>query len=44
VILKSLFPKAILSNNLNDPVAEPDYLVYEYGKEFIYLKIEKYEE
>ena len=43
-IMKVIHPDAILSEKLNDLVAEPDYLVYELGNDFVYLKIEKYEE
>ncbi len=44
VIIKTLFPSAVLSEKLNDLVSEPDYLVYELGDDFVYLKIEKYED
>lgn len=40
-VLKSLFPNAILSEKLNDFVASPDYLVYEDGKDKIFLEIKE---
>jgi len=43
-IIKTLFPNAVLSSKLNDLVAEPNYLVYEIGKEFIYLEINPIDE
>jgi len=33
-----------LSEKLNDLVNSPDYLVYEYGDEKVYFKIEKEDE
>ena len=44
LVLKTLFPLAVLSEKLNDTVSEPDYLVYELDNDFVYLKIEKYHE
>jgi len=43
-ILKTLFPKFVLSEKLNDLVNSPDYLVYEFEDKKIYFKIEKEEE
>jgi len=43
-IIKTLFPDAVLSSKLNDLVTEPNYLVYEIGKEFIYLEINPIDE
>lgn len=43
-IIKTLFPNAVLSSKLNDLVAEPNYLVYEFDKEFIYLEINQIDE
>ena len=43
-IMEIIHPSAILSEKLNDLVAEPNYLVYELGDDFVYMKIEKYEE
>lgn len=40
-ILKTLFPKFVLSEKLNDLVNSPDYLVYEFEDKKIYFKIEK---
>jgi len=40
-IMKAIFPNFILSEKLNDLVNSPDYLVYEYGEEKVYFKIEK---
>ena len=40
-IMKALFPNFVLSEKLNDLVNSPDYLVYEYGDEKVYFKIEK---
>ena len=40
-IVKSLFSEAVLSEKFNDLIASPDYLVYENGKDKIFLKIEK---
>jgi hypothetical protein len=39
-IMKAIFPNFILSEKLNDLVNSPDYLVYEYGEEKVYFKIE----
>jgi hypothetical protein len=39
--MKAIFPNFILSEKLNDLVNSPDYLVYEYGEEKVYFKIEK---
>jgi hypothetical protein len=44
VILKTLFSKFVLSENLNDLVNSPDYLVYEFENNKIYFKIEKEDE
>ena len=43
-VMKIIHPNATLSEKLNDLVAEPDYLVFELGNEFVYMRIEKYEE
>ena len=43
-ILKTLFPKFVLSEKLNDLVNSPDYLVYEFEDKKIYFKIEKEED
>ena len=43
-IMKALFPNFVLSENLNDLVNSPDYLVYEFGDEKVYFKIEKEDE
>ena len=43
-IMKALFPNFVLSEKLNDLVNSPDYLVYEYGDEKVYFKIEKEDE
>ena len=43
-ILKTLFPKFVLSEKLNDLMNSPDYLVYEFEDKKIYFKIEKEEE
>jgi len=40
-IMKAIFPNYVLSEKLNDLVNSPDYLVYEYGEEKVYFKIEK---
>ena len=40
-IMKAIFPNFVLSEKLNDLVNSPDYLVYEYGDEKVYFKIEK---
>ena len=40
-IMKAIFPNFVLSEKLNDLVNSPDYLVYEYGEEKVYFKIEK---
>jgi len=40
-IMKAIFPNYVLSEKLNDLVNSPDYLVYEYGDEKVYFKIEK---
>ena len=40
-IMKAIFPNFVLSEKLNDLVNSPDYLVYEYGEEKDYFKIEK---
>jgi hypothetical protein len=40
-IMKAIFHNFILSEKLNDLVNRPDYLVYEYGEEKVYFKIEK---
>ena len=40
-IMKALFPNFVLSEKLNDLVNSPDYLVYEFGDEKVYFKIEK---
>jgi hypothetical protein len=43
-IMKAIFPNFVLSENLNDLVNSPDYLVYEFGDEKVYFKIEKEDE
>ena len=43
-IIKAIFPNFVLSEKLNDLVNSPDYLVYEYGDEKVYFKIEKEDE
>jgi hypothetical protein len=43
-IMKAIFPNFVLSEKLNDLVNSPDYLVYEYGEEKVYFKIEKEDE
>lgn len=43
-IMKAIFPNFVLSEKLNDLVNSPDYLVYEYGDEKVYFKIEKEDE
>ena len=43
-IIKTLFPNAALSSKLNDLVSEPNYLFYEFDKEFIYLEINQIDE
>lgn len=43
-IMKVIHSEAILSEKLNDMVSEPDFLVYELGNDFVYLRIEKYED
>jgi hypothetical protein len=43
-IMKALFPNFVLSEKLNDLVNSPDYLVYEFGDEKVYFKIEKEDE
>lgn len=43
-IMKAIFPNYVLSEKLNDLVNSPDYLVYEYGDEKVYFKIEKEDE
>jgi hypothetical protein len=43
-IMKAIFPNFVLSEKLNDLVNSPDYLVYEYGNEKVYFKIEKEDE
>ena len=40
-VMKTLFSEFVLSEKLNDLVNSPDYLVYEYGEEKVYFKIEK---
>ncbi len=40
-IVKNLFSNAVLSEKYNDLVASPDYLVYENGKDKIFLEITK---
>jgi len=44
VIMKTIFPNYVLSEKLNDLVNSPDYLVYEYGDQKVYFKVEKEEE
>ena len=43
-IMKAIFPNFVLSEKLNDLVNSPDYLVYEFGDEKVYFKIEKEDE
>lgn len=43
-IMKAIFPNYVLSEKLNDLVNSPDYLVYEFGDEKVYFKIEKEDE
>jgi hypothetical protein len=43
-IMKAIFPNFVLSEKLNDIVNSPDYLVYEFGDEKVYFKIEKEDE
>ena len=43
-IMKAIFPNFVLSEELNDIVNSPDYLVYEFGDEKVYFKIEKEDE
>ena len=43
-IMKAIFPNFVLSEKLNDLVNSPDYLVYEFGDEKVYFKIEKEED
>ena len=43
-IMKAIFPNIVLSEKLNDLVNSPDYLVYEFGDEKVYFKIEKEDE
>lgn len=40
-LVKIVFPKAILSEKLNDLVASPDYLVYENGEDKIFLEVKE---
>jgi hypothetical protein len=40
-IMKAIFPNFALSEKLNDLVNSPDYLIYEFGDEKVYFKIEK---
>ena len=43
-IMKAIFPNFVLSEKINDLVNSPDYLVYEFGDEKVYFKIEKEDE
>ena len=43
-IMKAIFPNFVLSEKLNDLVNSPDYLIYEFGDEKVYFKIEKEDE